>query len=96
LHTIFALLPPSVNHLSDLFYHLQVHGTTVAVVVMRSVPPRTPPIVGARRKLLPRPVESFRPAEEDGPPDDVEEVEGIVFVVFEEYRTGLGTGGPTV
>ena len=62
------------------------------MVMMRNTPPRTPPMIGARGKLLPRLVKSFslRPAEKDGPPDDVEEVEEIEFVVFEGVSNGVG------
>ena len=49
-------------------------------------------MIGARGKLLPRLVTSFslRPAEKDGPPDDIEEVEEIEFVVSEGVSNGVG------
>jgi hypothetical protein len=62
------------------------------MVMMKNTPPRTPPMIGARGKLLPRLVKSFslRPAEKDGPPDNVEEVEEIEFVVFEGVSNVVG------
>jgi hypothetical protein len=59
---------------------------------MRNTPPRTPPMIWARAKLLPRLVKFFslRPTEKDGPPDDVEEVEEMEFVEFEGVSNVVG------
>ena len=83
LRSTFAFPSPSVNHLS-LFCRLRAHGTTIATNMrMRRTPPTTPPTTGARGNLLPP---SFGPAciwavWEDGPADNVEEVEEVGSVV---------------